>query len=203
MFSVKRRPVTPIDSPYGSEDIMVETEPFLKRLANGDLDAIEPVVLGHARLAMKIAGGYYRAAIAQDLPSIAIMALFDGCLEIIKGHDCRGNLTGYLVSKVHSRCYRFYCEDRLLRVPMNMINKKGPVLLDKKADIYTLRAKKGGTSELIQTILDCCATTREKQIIRMKQYGFTNLEVAFVFGLTRQQIGNILRRIEKRFDKMQ
>lgn len=200
MFGTKRRPSTPIDSPYGNEKIIENSEPYLKELENGNLDVIETVVLGHSRLAMKIASGYARPGIVGDLPSVAILALVEGCHNVINGHDCKGNLTGYLISVVHSKCYRFFCEDRLIRVPMSAITKVKEAPKIQHLGAHT--KPQTNLKEMKETILNCCSTARERQIIRLKQFGFTTKEISGIFGISTQFISRILKRIERKYENL-
>jgi hypothetical protein len=205
MFKVSRRPSFPLQTPYGKDPILFETAEYLKKLRDGDESAIEPVVLGHTRLAVKVASGYVRPEIKDEIASVAILALVEGCHKVINGHDCNGNLTGYLLSVVHSRCYRFFCEDRIVSVPMCQLKKQKQILNQANIGVEICRAPKTKTRnrvyDLKETILHCCNNSREKQIISLRQYGFNNFDIAMIFGMSHQNVSKILKNIEKRFNK--
>lgn len=178
-----------------------------EKLAAGDLSVVREIVLGHARLAIRIAGQYcFRPSQEQDLVSVALLALVDGCLTVAEGKGV-DNITGYLISLVHSRCNRFACEDRTVRVPRSSLikaSKEGRLLVlprfESSIALATKRSKDRSTAELREFIFSCCVDDRERNIVRLRIEHYTNIEIGELLQITAVRVGQILADIEKRYD---
>lgn len=179
-----------------------------EKLANGDLSVVRPIVLGHARLAIRIAGQYcYRPSLDQDLVSVALLALIDGCLSIAEG-KVTDNITGSLISLVHSRCSRFACEDRIVKVPRASLIKAAKdgrkINLPRFENSIALTTKHHSygcsTAELKEFIFSCCIDDRERDIVRLRVERYTNVEIGEILKITAMRVGQIIAEIEKRYE---
>ena len=212
-FSVKKRQSksikTYLTTVNNLEKLQEEKLKLLtEKLASGDLSVIRPIVLGHARLAIRIAGQYcYRPSLDQDLVSVALLALIDGCLTIADG-KATDNITGYLISLVHSRCSRFACEDRTVRVPRASLIKAAKegkkITLPRFEDSIALATKHHShgcsTAELKEFIFSCCIDDQERDIVRLRVERYTNVEIGEILKISAMRVGQIITEIEKRYE---
>lgn len=178
------------------------------RLRGGDTDAIKPIIESHLKLATRIAGQYvHHSSNEHEMLSAALEAIFDGCLNVMNGKPIlNDDITGYLVSMVHTRCHRRHCENHLIRIPLSTLiaaSKQGKhvqnILLQDFQYACTKTYKTPNIREEREYILSCCETSREITIIRLKEQRYTNTEIAETIGVTKACVGQTLNRIHVRY----
>jgi RNA polymerase sigma factor (sigma-70 family) len=212
-FSVKKRQSKSIKTNFsnGTDYAVLSNEELdllANGLANGDLTAIKPIIFSHIRLAIKIAGQYcFRPSQDQDLVSIAFLALLDGCLDIAASGSIT-NITGYLVSRVHSRCSRYACEDRVVRVPRSSLihaakNGKRITVPTFKSSVALVKVKNTNSkaSDLLEFINSCCLDDRELAIVKLRIDNYTNAEIGELLKISQVRVGQIIHEIEDRYER--
>lgn len=189
-----------------------DLETLVSALQLGNATVVKPIILTHIRLAIHIAGQYaYTPSSGPDLVSVALTALCDGCQRVLGGKPLTGddcNITGYLICLIHSRCNRFNCENRTIRVPLSSLikaRKEGlkinlPRTKELKSAANRYR-ESTNISEVYEEIMACCTCDREIYIIRLREQCYNNAEIGVLLHLTPVRIGQILHSIEDRFNQ--
>jgi DNA-directed RNA polymerase specialized sigma subunit len=209
VFFVKKRRSRYIKTDFDKKDFdpphQDELPNLVQSLQNGDIESFKTLVLGHVKLGIKIAGQY--PGQCDDLVSTALEAILDGCDRVREGRELKdNNITGYLISLINSRCLRMSREDRTIKVPHSSMGKAAkegkPIVPPHLVPIKdTVSRRVFDTADLRETIMSCCESDKEIAIIKLREKSYTNVEIGELLGLTDARVGQILKGIERRFDK--
>ena len=205
-FSAKKRPGRYIETPFKDYEVLDSDDllPLIKRLKEGDNTAIKPIILGHVKIAVRIAGQYVRHPSSdQEMVSTAMEALIDGCYKILNGKKIDDNLTGYLISLIHSRCNRRSCEDHVIRIPVASLikaNKEGRLIIKPVIEeLQPVVSRRVNLFDLKELIYSCCITASDQVIIRLREQYYSNVEISKLLSLSNVRVGQVVQEVEVRY----
>lgn len=177
---------------------------LIRRVRASDHDAITVVIKHHARLAVKIATQY--AAVipskSDDLVSAALLGLTTAVNWIAAGRCPHDNIVGYIIVTIHRFCSEFIEYDSQVRIPRDAVKTYGIDIAEHLAsfehnnDILDIDETDTHVRECIALAI---SNSFEDFVIRKREEGYTDAEIANMCGCSRQTIQLLRQDIYKRF----
>ena len=188
-----------------------EVESLVPSLKNGDLEAINTLILGHLRLAINIASQYAKQAPnkSSDLVSEAVLSLSDACHKASRGELKDDNLTAFVVSRIHSNLVNFLRKDLTLRVPHSTLyshrrSGKNTAVLQRVPLIEgTARSQNRKASLEFLEILELSTSTDfERQVVALRIQSHNDREIAEMLNTNISRVSKARALVESRFDRL-
>ncbi len=174
---------------------------LLKRVREGNSEAIEKMILGHIRLAFSIVSRYTDSFpyLVDDLKSAAMMGIIIAVNKIAKNsmaaHD---NVTGYIVVNVNYAIRREIQNNLAIQSPRDK-----EVLRVTNSTLYNVGTRHSQLSSQLYEIWDSVDSLTEdqleKQILELRSEGHTDNEVAEFLGLSRSSVTRIRKNLFEKY----
>lgn len=188
--------------PYTSD----EYPSVIQSIQDGDFEIRSRTILSFIPLLGQIVGRYCAKLgtlrYTDELMSSGLEGITYAIERVENGHLNHDNLGGYVVSFIHQ--YLSTCTERLplVRVPGGTVRAYKKRKID-IPDRFTRRRLKDVEYENpdheLSDLIDCvCVSNREKTILKMRQEGFTDSEIAEHIGVHRTTVSLTRREIGKR-----
>lgn len=186
------------------------------RLRNQDPEAIEKATLGLTRLGLQIVGRYLAVmrsdSLADDLVGAALEGIVDAVhrvstSEAMTDHD---NLRGFVVSTIHRYISEQIEKHSMVHVPGRTMRRKrkagADVLEPSRIDFddprvirYRADYSREREFEITDLLERAIESDEEREILRLRQEGFGDQEIAEQMGLSKTTVFVIRRGLETRF----
>ncbi|KKN01676.1 hypothetical protein LCGC14_1125410 [marine sediment metagenome] len=153
----------------------------------------------HMRLGCSIAGRYVRlGGNSDEMVSAAMLGIAVAVDRIKKGIITHVNVTGYIIHYIHQQCIETLRLDCVIPVPQNNDTKiiRCP-FTDSNSGLTTTNI-----GELYDTIEYITHTELEKDIVFLRQQGYTDIEVADNLGIGRSTVIRTRKRLLERFNNV-
>ena len=179
----------------------VEKLKLLKRVREGDSEAVEKMILGHVRLAFSIVNRYVNSFpyFVDDLKSAAMMGIVIAVNKIAENsmaaHD---NVTGYIVINVNYAIRREIQNSFVIRTPRG----KKVVSMTDLTQCNLVKRHSQPSSQLyeIWDAVDSLTEDQlEKQILELRSEGHTDNKVADFLGLSRSSVTRIRKNLFEKY----
>lgn len=85
-------------------------------------------------------------------------------------------------------------------IPASQFGVKTKGVSHADAEQFIAQFEQDGATDLLETILTCCESDEEREIVRLRIYGYTDEEIGEQLGISRQTVGRRRERIEERFE---
>jgi DNA-directed RNA polymerase specialized sigma subunit len=198
----------PIDHPLGKTDLELDDKrihELLNQLKEGKKYPIDEIVQRHIKLAICISSQYalFAPQKAHDFVSEALLSILICCNTIEKMKD--DNLTGYIISRIHSKLSKALQEDNLIRIPRTSSyrrRKEGKeIILPVRNIEYTNHNIK--LLQIEDLIKKSIKTKQEKEVITLRRCSYTDHEIASILDLSPSRIAQIRTEVYERFKKLE
>jgi len=177
---------------------------LLSKVRKNDRAAIDKMILCHIRLAISIMGRFVSVKnynyYIDDLASAAMEAVTVAVNQVATGkmadHD---NITGYIIIYVNQFITAAASRSLAVYTPRNKkiktIKSLYPEISKKDSQLCNQEF------ELWDTIESLIHNDIEKEILKLRQDGCTDLEIAKLTGLSRLQVLRIRRSLSQRYQR--
>ncbi len=174
------------------------------------------LIESHMRLGCSIAGRYVRlGGNSEEMVSAAMLGITVAVDRIKKGIITHVNVTGYIIHYIHQHCAEALRSDCVIPVPQNNDTKIVVSPLDRDPDhnrypgiiicpITDNSVKVDSTrmGELYETIEYITHTELERDIVFLRQQGYTDVEVADNLGIGRSTVTKTRKRLLEKFNNV-
>jgi len=178
---------------------------LLKEVRKGNQAAIEKMILCHIRLAISLVirfvgtsgYGYYINVLDSAAMEGVVVAVNRVASGSMAGHD---NITGYIIIYVRQFIQTAASRSNAVCTPRNKKNKVItpfviPELSEKDSQLGNQEF------ELWDTIDSLIDNETEKEILKLRQNGYTDLEIGKLIGLSRLQVLRIRHDLFQRYQR--
>lgn len=152
----------------------------------------------HMRLGYTIAVRYrFFGANLEEMVSSAMLGIVEAVDRIKRGVLKHDNITGYIVHYIHRYCAEGVRKDRLILTPRGVQGLKRHPLTD---NIITVDCELEELYDIIETIMH---TDTERDLVFLRQQGYTDTEVATQLCCSRSFVSQTRRELYERFKDAQ
>ena len=157
------------------------------------------LIESHMRLGCAIAGRYVRlGGDSDEMVSAAMLGITVAVDRIKRSLITHNNVTGYIIHYIHQHCAEALCLDRVIPIPQHNDTKIIVCPITNSVIIAT------GTriGELYETLEHITHTEVEKNIVFLRQQGYTDVEVANNLGISRSTVTKTRKRLLERYNNV-
>jgi DNA-directed RNA polymerase sigma subunit (sigma70/sigma32) len=179
-----------------------EIDSLVDRLKKKDNSAIERIVIGHLRLAIYIAGQYANFAPkkAYDFISEAVVGIVEICNEIINTGIIEDELSKLIIIRMHKLIVKFFRKDHLIRIPYtSLIRNKIKISVSSLDE--NISKKQYNLLDFFDILNTSMKTDQERKIVELRILKYNDIEIGKKLKLHPTTIGQIRKRIFRRFKK--
>lgn len=195
--------------PYFTESVSDDEAVWLKnQLWNGNTEIIERIVLKYIRLSVRTVynvlryTGKHSRIEEDDIEGQMYYALVEACMSI-KNHEVDQDkpLWEILYAKVHALTKKYIQENHLIRIPNSSYvrsKKDGKEIQTfKQKQLAPVGRSMDTVFELRELIWSCARDTIDREILRLRSYSHTYVEISKLINLSVARINQRLSRIEE------
>ncbi len=187
-----------------------QLESLVLRLRMGDQSVINEIVEGHLRLIINIASQY--AAYTGDDGLDYISEGFLAAVMILRKKLNDNQVTGLIACAVHRRISHYIDRARhkkkhegISTTPKFFQDRGSNQDETLSVGLYSSQFEKAvegdyGIHDIREVMDKVCETDQEKQIMKLREYGYTDQEIGNQVGLCNTKVYRIRQSIRRRFD---
>lgn len=153
----------------------------------------------HMRLGCAIAGRYVRlGGNSDEMVSSAMLGIVTAVDRIKKGLLKHNNVTGYIIHYIHQHCAEALRIDCVIPVPQHNDSK---IIVCPITD-NNIEATGTRIGELYELLEHIAHTETEKDLIFLRQQGYTDTEVANTLNISRSTVTKTRKRLLERYNNV-
>ena len=165
---------------------------------NGDWHLL---IESHMRLGCSIAGRYVRLGGKSDeMVSAAMLGIVTAVDRVKKGFLKHNNVTGYIIHYIHQHCIEALRLDCVIPIPQH--NDTKIIVCPITDDILSRDGFQQQIGEFYEVLEYITHTEIEKDIVFLRQQGFTDFEVACNLNISRSTVTKTRKRLLERYNNV-
>ncbi len=206
------------EHPFAKQDLAQPLSDEEKKVALKARDW-DLLIESHMRLGCAIAGRYVRlGGNSDEMVSSAMLGIVEAVDRFKRGTVLHDNITGYIIHYIHQSCIKALRLDCVIPVPQNN-DTKITVLSTDRNPSETVWGAEGGIiicpitdnnievtatnmGELYETVEYITHTELERNVVFLRQQGYTDADVADNLGIGRSTVTKIRKRLLERFNNV-